>query len=453
MLTAPLLLLLLNPAQTEPPQTLGFVEMLSAIRSNSKALAALRAQADAADAEVSKAWTNWQPNVNAVGTLAFNYPKVEVDFGSSLTGPLQAILCPTGIPGCAFEDQFRQLAAAAPAPSVIQPTVTLAGTLQLTQTLFNIAVLRSPDVAKAARTAVVAQVGATEDELFFQGASIFATLGGLKALEQAAVRAITVSEQRIKDAKAQFAAGTATQLVVTRAETDRTAAEVQKITINTQRQRLLATLGMLAGQAGPVDIKDEPILLGKSDGDYRNRSTLRAKELEVIAAEKVIGLWNMAWLPSLQVEAFARYTNFGGFADNNLSAQASINLVIPIYDQGRRYAETDIARARARAARHALEQAQLEARAFLEQSAADLAAAEAELIQAEAQLKLAQEAVTQAEQLVQNGLATNLELSDADSRRFAADQQIAQKKLALDLARLRLQYASGARLGDLLASN
>ena len=124
--------------------------------------------------------------------------------------------------------------------------------------------------------------------------------------------------------------------------------------------------------------------------------------------------------------------------------------MVPIYDQGVRYADTRIAEGRAKAAQLALEQQELEAISFLEEARADLESAEAEVTQAEAQLKLANESVAQAETLVRNGLATNLDLSDADSRRYAADQNAAQKKLARNLALLRLHYASGGRLGELL---
>jgi hypothetical protein len=55
--------------------------------------------------------------------------------------------------------------------------------------------------------------------------------------------------------------------------------------------------------------------------------------------------------------------------------------------------------------------------------------------------------VQQIESLVQNGLGTNLELTDADGRRFQADQAVAGKRLQVELGTVRLLYARGGRLG------
>jgi hypothetical protein len=51
---------------------------------------------------------------------------------------------------------------------------------------------------------------------------------------------------------------------------------------------------------------------------------------------------------------------------------------------------------------------------------------------------------------VKGGLATGLELADADARRFQAAQLLAQKRLARDLAAIRVGYAGGVRLSALL---
>ncbi|MCK6549956.1 TolC family protein [Myxococcota bacterium] len=438
-------------AQDAPPAVLGYRDVLEAVRKNNAALAAVRAGVDVADAEVSKAYTSWQPQLNAIGSVTFSSQKAELGFGE-LFGPLARIAnrIETNFPGTVTPMDLAILNGVANAePTVIQPHVSLAGVLALNQTLFNITALRAPDVAKAARRAAVAQVDAVEDELLFGAATLYATAGGLKALEAASDRALAVAEQRLRDAKVQLEAGTATPLVVTRAETDRTSAAVQKTTLQSRRSTLLANLRALVGAEGPVEVKEERLsdyVKEPKNDDAEQRSSVKARKAQVDAAEKAIGLSNMSWLPSVVADGQLRYTNFEGFSGDKFLATATINLVIPLYDRGQRYADTDLAEARASQAAQALEQERRTARAYLAEARATLVSARSEVEMARAQLKLATEAVKQAEELVKNGLATNLDLADADSRRFAADQLVVQKELDLDLASLRAYYASGGRL-------
>ena len=427
-------------AEAPPPRrVLGFVDILREIRGNSPALAAMRAQVDIADGEVDRAWTGWKPNVSAVGSLTFNSLEAVFDV-RQLIDPIAQTFGLQIPPGTQF-----------PEPAVIQPHVQLVGVLQATQNLFNMAVLRAPEVAKASRAAAMARVDATEDDLLFQGASLYATLTGLDGMVAASRRALEVAEKRIEDARVQLEAGTTTPLAVTRAETDKVVAEGQLIALEAQRRKLLAGLQVLTGSKEPIAVRSDPIISeGGGGDDWRARTSLRAREAELAAAQKAIGLFNMNWLPSLNARGLLQYANFQGFAGNNFLAQGTINLVIPLYDSGQRYADVKVAEARVRAASRALEQEELQARQFLEDARADLDSAQAEVVQSEAQLRLAAQAVQQAEDLAQAGLATNLDLADADARRYSADRLLAQRRLAQDLATLRLHYAQGGRLAALL---
>jgi outer membrane protein len=422
-----------------PVEEFDFLGMLKAIRRRSPALGAARAAVQISEGEVSKAWTGWKPTVSAVGSVQVNNIEAKLDQGAFIRGIADAL-------GVMLPPMLTL-----PEPTVVQPRLQVAGVLQLSQNLFNITVLRAPEVAKAARQASIAQLDAVEDELLFQGATLYATVVGLDGLEAAAERALTVAEKRIKDAEAQLEAGTATPLAVTRARTDLATAQNQRTQVRAQKQKLLASLAVLTGTENEVAIKKSAVLAEVSgvEGDWQSRTSIRAKAAELDAATKAIGLVNMNWLPSLQLRGQAQYLNFEGFAGNNLTANVSLNLLLPLYDGGQRYADTRIAQARASAARQGLEQARLEAQAFLRQARADLDAATAEVSQTEAQLQLASEVVRQAEELVKGGLSTALELADADARRFQADQLLAQKRLALDLAALRVSYAGGVRLARL----
>ncbi len=404
-------------------QPLSFEDVLSRARTNNAALLASRAEIDVAEAELDRAWVGWQPRVDATGSLTFNSQEQIFD-------PRDFVP-----PGTMAD--FGE-------PAVIQKHVEYAGVARVSQTLFNISVLRAPGVARASRDAAIAHADAAEDELLFQAATLYATLAGLKAQEAAADRALAVAEQRVADARVQVDAGRATPLVLTRAETDRVVALGVKASLLAARRGAAANLGAMIGAKGAVEISEDR-LSDSIKTAPAERAIVVAREREAIAAEKAIGLTSANWLPSLAAEGTARYSNASGFAESDFNARATINLVIPIYD-GERYAATDVAEARAVAARHRLEDERAKVRAYLESASAELDAAKAELEQAEAQLRLANETVKQTEELAGSGLATNLELTDADARRFSADRAYAQKRLDLELAVLRVHYAAGGRL-------
>lgn len=425
------------------PEVLGLDRVLELVHTESPVLKSAQASVAAAEADVEKAWTAWLPNAAAIGQLTFNSAQQEFDFGA-LAGPLiGAVQLPAGLPPLTIDPTKL------PPSTVIQPYVQVAGLLTLKQTLFNITALRAPGVAKKGRLAAETGVLAAEDELTFNAAQLYATLVGLKSLESAAKRAIEIDEKRIQDAKTQLEAGTGTRFQVTRAETEKAVAEGQLLSLRSQRRTLLAGLQAIIGREQPIEVSDEPlekvVSLDVAEKPTE-RNKIRAREQAVEAAEAAVGLSAQNWIPSLALDGTLRYSNVKGFSGENFLATASLNLVIPIYDSGVRYADTHRAEAMVVKAREDLAAERLATAAFLTEAESKLDSARAELAQAEAQLRLATAGVEQVESLAQNGLSTNLELSDADSKRYQADQLVAQKKLDVDLALLRLIYARGGKI-------
>lgn len=423
------------------PEVLTLDRVLQLVRTDSPVVASARTGVEAADANVRRAWTAWQPRVDAIGQVQLSSVEQSLDFGL-IVQPIGAAI----IPGFMLTAEQR---ASLPEATIIQPHVQLAAVLSLKQTLFNISAVRAPGVAEAARDAALAAVTATEDELTFHAAQLYVTLAGLRGIEAATVRAIEVADKRIADARAQLEAGTTTQLAVTRAETDRAGAAATLLAVQSQRRTLLAGLAALVGKTTPIEVSDAPIeswVKLDAPAEATARAKVKATEAALLASEKSIGLSDMSWLPTLAAEGNLRYSNVEGFAGDNFVATAALNLVIPLYDGGVRYADTDAARAAAARARAELDRAKVEAQSALIEAESKLESARAELTQSEASLKLATEAVAQVEALSGAGLATNLELADADRTRFAADQGLAQKRFAVDVARIQLVYARGGRL-------
>ncbi|MCC7380441.1 MAG: TolC family protein [Deltaproteobacteria bacterium] len=426
-------------AQEGSPRVMRLDEVLRAVKQNNAHLMAARSGIEAAEGQHQMAWTAWQPDVKAIGNITFNNTEAQFDNAllvQQLAQAFQITLTPEAL-------------AALPEPIVIQPYVQLAALLTARQTLFNITALRAPGVASKGVAAAERAVEAAEDEILFQTAQIYSGLVGMKELESASVRAIEVAEKRIQDAKVQLEAGTATKLSVTRAETDKILAEGQRLSVREQRRTLLATLRALAGIDEPIEVATTPLeesVSIEAQGGIEDKSSIKAKVAAAEAAEAAIGLTTWRWLPTLAADGTLRYSNVEGFSGERFAAMASVNLIIPLYDSGVRYAEGSIAEAKAAQAQHELEAARREAAAALEAVEARLTTAKDELEQAKAQLRLTTELVAQVEALVKNGLATSLDLTDADSKRFGADRLVVQRTFELEVAKLRVAQARGGKL-------
>jgi outer membrane protein TolC len=425
------------------PRPMSFRAILEAVAANNPALLAARSGVDAADADVERAWTQWQPRLTAIGQLTLNSVEQELKYRDLVSALLSPFM--TSNP-----DFYNMAVNMAPKPIAIVPYVQWTGLLSVSQTLFNIGVLRSPGAARAARAAADAGAVAAEDDLLFSAATSFATLVGLRALEGAADRAIEVADKRVADARLRVEAGAQTRLALTRAETERVVAEGQRESVRAQRRGLLASLAAMIGTTAPIEVEDidlAAVIPPPDDaGDASRRAVLVARAKALDAAEQAIGLVDMSWLPSLTLDGTLRYANVSGFATSNFLGTATINLAIPLYDQGVRYADLHGAEARAAKAAHELEAERLNAAAFLEDARGRLEAAEAGLRQAEAELRLATAAVAEVELLAKNGAATNLDLDDSDGKRYSADRALAQRRTEANLARLRLHYALGGKL-------
>jgi len=78
----------------------------------------------------------------------------------------------------------------------------------------------------------------------------------------------------------------------------------------------------------------------------------------------------------------------------------------------------------------------------------NLAAAEAALVQAESQLSVATRAQKQLESAYQAGVATSLELTDMDNKRFLAASAVAQARSQVEVRKVELAAAEG-RLAEI----
>jgi outer membrane protein TolC len=147
--------------------------------------------------------------------------------------------------------------------------------------------------------------------------------------------------------------------------------------------------------------------------------------------------------------ARGNYNSNAGFAGTNTSYDLILNVTIPLYDRGTRYAQLHEDEARLRQAVANLAATRARARAAWEAVRANLISSEVTLDQAEAQARLAARAQEQVEASYKAGVATSLDLTDADNKKFAAASAAAQARATVEVRRAEIAAAEGRLFEDL----
>ena len=137
------------------------------------------------------------------------------------------------------------------------------------------------------------------------------------------------------------------------------------------------------------------------------------------------------------------YTSNGGFAEKNWTNDWLVNMSLPIYDQGVRYAQLAQDRARLSQAQAQLASTRAQARAAWIGARANFIAQEAVLQQSVAAEQLAIRTQVQVEASYRAGVSTSLDLSVADQQKFAAQSTTAVARAQLEIQRAALAAAEG----------
>jgi outer membrane protein TolC len=279
-------------------------------------------------------------------------------------------------------------------------------------------------------------------------------LQGVEGLLEAARDAERVALRREEDAKARIAAGTDVEIALLRAQTDTAQARVQIASLEGQRASLLPTLEAFTGEA----IAPQPLVAASSGvrgpGDeatqpWERTFSVQSAVAQVRAGQGSVRYDNFLWLPSVAGVAKGNYNSNRGFANTNTTYDLIVNVSIPLYDRGTRYAQLHEDQARLQQAVANLAATRARARATWEGARANLTASEATSDQAVLQARLATRAQEQVEASYRAGVATSLDLTDADNKRFAATSGAAQARATVEVRRAEVAAAEGRLFDDL----
>src|SRR5438552_4550768 len=380
-------------------------------------VAAARALAEITRANIRKAWTNWQPNVVA-------------------TGQFDRTSAPSIISGAAL---------GLPSDVVLVGRHSWYGTFQITQPVFNPQGLFQPGIANSAAEAADLTADQTREQIVLTVAQAYLVLQGLEGQIEAAREAEKVALRREQDARARIAAGTDVEVGLLRAQSETALARSQLASLQGQKDATLPQLEALIGE--PIEPQSARVenfgpVGEESQEPWENTYSVKSAIASTVSSQKTVRLDQFLWIPSVNGGFRENYTSNGGFAEKNWTNDWIVNLSLPIYDQGVRYAQLAQDRARLAQAQALLASTRAQARSSWLGARANLGAQQAVLEQSVAAEQLAIRTQVQVEASYRAGVSTSLDLSVADQQKFAAQRTRAQSQAQLEIRRAELAAAA-----------
>jgi outer membrane protein TolC len=273
-------------------------------------------------------------------------------------------------------------------------------------------------------------------------------------LTAAAARAVANADELVKSAGRRVQAGTAAPLEVTRARAElvRRQSDLAGAHAAVDRGRLAA--GVMLGRRTSVrilvpDVEEAPAPeLGADAAALVDEGLAHRPELEAHAAQRaaaeagVRGAWARL-APQLSASASAFASDVPSPTGEKDGWRATLDLTWQLYDGGWRYGRLRQARAQAEGARAALEAQRLAVAREVLDARRDLEVARERLRLARAQAELAADSAASIRRSFEAGVASSLDVLDANDRLFVADSGRAEARARLAQARIALQLALG----------
>jgi len=292
-----------------------------------------------------------------------------------------------------------------------------------------------------------------QENLLFDVATAY--YNGLKAKKTLSLAQVEVErlERHQKASESRFNVGEVTKTVVLRAQAELSRARADLVRAEAEFKMAQDQLILLAKLPPDFDVLDPPVpfLPPRTETDliqmaYEKRPDLTASKIREGIFLNGIRFARGGFLPTLSLEGTYSKQNQdpkNQFFFVKRDEQATLTLTLPIFEGGLRLAELREARSKARQA--GLERTLLEDRIEVEVKTAlrDLETVTSVLENFKDQVAFAQENFTLVEKQFVFGLATNIDVLDANSLLHEAQQQLSNTQYDRDLAILRLQKVVG----------
>lgn len=338
-------------------------------------------------------------------------------------------------------------------PKVVGPFNTFDARAAATQTVFDFSSVRRWQASRAGIGTAGAERDAMRDLIARQVAGLY--LAGIRAEArvQTAEANVALAEDLVKLAQNQLAAGAGTAIEVSRAQVQLANERQHLLVAENERRRahleLLKALGMrLDAQPRLAETLEyapaEAVAVEETLAQaLEARSDYRAQRQREEAARLSYSSARMERLPS--VVGFADYGSIGTSIHNAIPTRTfGLSLRLPVFDGGRRDARRGESRSQ-------LEQERIRTRDLREEIELEIRLALDTLHSSEEQVRVAQGGRVQAEDELDRarrryaaGMASSLEITDAQTRLARARDNYIAALFLYNQARLDLWQATGA---------
>jgi outer membrane protein TolC len=338
-------------------------------------------------------------------------------------------------------------------PAFVGPFSRFDARVQAVQSLFNLGFIRR---YQATRLGV--ELAEQERRLAVQSVTAQTTLAYIAVLQAGesvtAAQANVQLAQRLLDlATNQRNAGIATGLDVARAETRLASQQVQlaqaRTYQDTARLNLLRVIGApLAGQPAPSEAMRFAPQTAPETGTAvqqalasRLELSVAGAQLRIAEAERKAAIGDL--LPS--ISAFGDYGS-SGLKPNEVNLptrSVGIRIDVPVFNGGRTRAEIQVAASHVREAEMQLADLRAAVEKDVRQALDEQATREEQMRAAQKNLDLAQRELELAQDRFQNGVADNIEVTNAQTALESARQTAVSSLAQFNVARLNLFSAMG----------
>jgi multidrug efflux system outer membrane protein len=303
--------------------------------------------------------------------------------------------------------------------------------------------LASEEAQRAVQTSLVASV-----------ASSWLSLQTDEALLALTQRTLATREDSLRLTKLRFDNGATSALDLRQAESLTAAA---RSTLAQQRRAIaldLNTLTLLVGQEVPANLLPgagdvapfQPVPEGLPSELLTRRADIRQAEQQMVAANANIGAARAAFFPRISLTASVGTVSnelSGLFKDGSWGFSLAPQALLPIFDLGRNQANLDSARVARDIAIAQYEKAIQTAFREVADALAGRATLGEQLAAQEAQAQAEAERFRLAELRYRNGVASYLDVLDAQRALFSTQQALAQTRLAQQQNQVALYKALG----------
>jgi outer membrane protein TolC len=445
----PLLVLALAVSTATPVLTLD--EALTEARQKNLDLQVARARLQQSQVLARKAWAGYLPTLSVGASYTRNSNEAVLPF---VTGYAIRQVAPAppaedpnpGLPGAPTQ---YALVPSSIQEIVVQPANALGAQAELRQALL------SPQLWTAIQSAHIAEDVATLStanatrEILFAVAQAYFGAASLQEAIRASERLREVNEARVKNTQARFEAGTVTRVALLRAQLDLARSEQDLLRARNSFASARLSLATLLQRDANFELALPPVPEVPEAGEdlasvgLEERPDVAAARRNVeLARVRKTGAW-LAYAPSLGLNAAYRVSNAGGFTGENSTWAVTLGAQWVLWDGGLR--EANLREESARVAEASALQKQAEVRVSEEVARARLEYenARANLAKAEEALALARESQRLIDISFKAGVATYLEVADANAALTGAEVGFVSERLQTSMAALRLLRAAG----------